>query len=83
AIASILYQLSTHPDKQQTLYEEIKHFLPSNDTPITADILEEMQYLKAIIKETLRMYPVVLGNGRCMTKDTVLKGYNIPKGVSS
>uniref|UniRef100_A0A8D9A7N3 Probable cytochrome P450 301a1, mitochondrial n=1 Tax=Cacopsylla melanoneura TaxID=428564 RepID=A0A8D9A7N3_9HEMI len=81
AIASILYQLSTHPDKQQTLYEEIKQFLPSKDTPITSDILEEMQYLKVIIKETLRMYPVVLGNGRCMTKDTVLKGYNIPKGV--
>lgn len=29
-----------------------------------------------------RMYPVVIGNGRCMTKDTVIKGYHIPKGVS-
>lgn len=27
------------------------------------------------------MYPVVLGNGRCMTKDTVVGGYKIPKGV--
>lgn len=28
------------------------------------------------------MYPVVIGNGRCMTNDTVIKGYHIPKGVS-
>lgn len=81
AIASILYQLSTHPDKQQLLYDEITSVLPNRDTPITSDILEDMQYLKAVIKETLRMYPVVLGNGRCMTKDTVIKGYNIPTGV--
>lgn len=27
------------------------------------------------------MYPVVLGNGRCMTKDTVVGGYKVPKGV--
>jgi len=29
-----------------------------------------------------RMYPVVIGNGRCMTKETVISGYKIPKGVS-
>ncbi|KAK0183508.1 hypothetical protein PV327_001545 [Microctonus hyperodae] len=29
----------------------------------------------------LRLYPVVIGNGRCMMKDTVIKGYHIPKGV--
>lgn len=28
------------------------------------------------------MYPVVIGNGRQLTKDTVICGYNIPKGVS-
>lgn len=27
------------------------------------------------------MYPVVIGNGRCMTKDNVIGGYQIPKGV--
>lgn len=29
------------------------------------------------------MYPVVIGNGRCMTKDTIICGYKIPKGVST
>jgi hypothetical protein len=28
-----------------------------------------------------RMYPVVIGNGRLLTRDTVIAGYRIPKGV--
>lgn len=28
------------------------------------------------------MYPVVIGNGRCMTKETIISGYKIPIGVS-
>uniref|UniRef100_A0A1B6KMR5 Cytochrome P450 n=1 Tax=Graphocephala atropunctata TaxID=36148 RepID=A0A1B6KMR5_9HEMI len=40
-----------------------------------------MLYLRAVIKETLRMYPVVIGNGRCMTRDSVVAGYQIPKGT--
>lgn len=27
------------------------------------------------------MYPVVIGNGRCLTKDTEICGYRVPKGV--
>lgn len=34
-----------------------------------------------IIVVFIRMYPVVIGNGRCMTKDTIIKGYRVPKGV--
>ncbi|KAJ9592494.1 hypothetical protein L9F63_015910 [Diploptera punctata] len=81
AVASILYQLSLHPDKQEQLYNEIQQVLPSQETPITSQHLEQMSYLKACIKETLRMYPVVIGNGRCMTRDTVIAGYQIPAGT--
>lgn len=41
-----------------------------------------MPYLKACIKETLRMYPVIIGNGRSLQTDTVIAGYKVPKGVS-
>ncbi|PNF21414.1 hypothetical protein B7P43_G15326 [Cryptotermes secundus] len=81
AVASILYQLSQHPEKQEILYDEIRTILPSPNTTLTAERLEQLNYLKACIKETLRMYPVVIGNGRLLTRDTVIAGYQIPKGV--
>lgn len=28
------------------------------------------------------MYPVIIGNGRSLQKDTILGGYHVPKGVS-
>jgi cytochrome P450 family 49 subfamily A len=81
ALASILYQLSRHPEKQKKLRDEIRTILPNSDSKLTSDKLEQLQYLKACIKETLRMYPVVIGNGRSMTKETIISGYKIPKGV--
>lgn len=81
AVASVLYQLALHPEKQALLYEEVSRVLPTSGSLIDARNLEDMKYLKACIKETLRMYPVVIGNGRCMTKDTVIGGYQIPEGV--
>jgi cytochrome P450 family 49 subfamily A len=81
AVASILYQLSLHQENQATLYEEINTILPDINAQITHEKLEQMHYLKACIKETMRMYPVVIGNGRCTTSDRVIGGYQIPKGV--
>nr|XP_031846911.1 probable cytochrome P450 301a1, mitochondrial [Nomia melanderi] len=81
AVASVLYQLALHPDKQNTAYDEVCNVLPSENMLIEGKHLDQLKYLKACIKETLRMYPVVIGNGRCMTKDTVINGYQVPKGV--
>ncbi|XP_047027668.1 probable cytochrome P450 49a1 isoform X1 [Helicoverpa zea] len=79
AVASILYQLSLRPSVQERLYEEISKVL--QDRPMKPGDVNQMPYLKACVKEVLRMYPVVIGNGRQLTKDTVICGYNIPKGT--
>ncbi|CAL7945298.1 unnamed protein product [Xylocopa violacea] len=81
AVASTLYQLALHPEKQNLAYDEVCDVLPDEDMKLDGKHLDKLKYLKACIKETLRMYPVVIGNGRCMTKDTVIKGYRVPKGV--
>jgi cytochrome P450 family 49 subfamily A len=83
AISSTMYQLSQNQDKQEKLYDELKNLLPNKDTPITPATLENMPFLRACIKETLRMYPVVLGNGRSLQSDAIIGGYNVPKGVSN
>lgn len=79
AVASILYQLSQRPEVQERLYDEISNVL--KDQSLSPGDINQMPYLKACVKEVLRMYPVVIGNGRQLSKDTVICGYNIPKGT--
>ncbi|XP_011299702.1 probable cytochrome P450 49a1 isoform X4 [Fopius arisanus] len=81
AVGSILYQLARNPEKQAILYDELMQILPREDMQINCKHLQDLKYVKACIRETLRMHPVVIGNGRCMTRDTIIKGYRIPKGV--
>lgn len=77
-----MYQLSQNEDKQEKLFEELRKAMSKKDSRITPTTIEQLPYLKACIKETLRMYPVVLGNGRNLQSDAVICGYNVPKGVS-
>lgn len=77
-----MLQLSQNPEKQDKLYEELLKVLPAQNSPITSETLENLPFLKACIKEALRMYPVVLGNGRSLQSNATICGYNVPKGVS-
>ncbi|XP_014227712.1 probable cytochrome P450 49a1 [Trichogramma pretiosum] len=81
SVGSVLYQLALHPEKQQLLHEELNRVLPEGGGPLEPRHLDQLKYLKACVRETQRMYPVVIGNGRCTQKDTVICGYQVPKGV--
>ncbi|XP_063537986.1 probable cytochrome P450 49a1 [Cydia strobilella] len=79
AVASTLYQISLRPHVQEKIYSEVSQALQGRD--LKPGDINQMPYLKACVKEVLRMYPVVIGNGRQLTKDTVICGYNVPKGT--
>jgi cytochrome P450 len=81
AVCSILYQLATRPVEQQKIFEELKQNIPDPDMPLTIQLLEKNKYTKSFIKEVLRMYSTVIGNGRTLQHDTPICGYMIPKGV--
>lgn len=54
AATSTIYQLSQNPDKQAMLYKELKSIMPDVRSPVDTKILEQMPFLRACIKETLR-----------------------------
>lgn len=76
----VLYLLARNPQSQATLQEEIDTVLGDHKGPLLPKHLAQMSYLKAVVKESFRIFPLTLGVGRELVKDTVLSGYLIPKG---
>ena len=54
----VLYMLAKNPEKQKILRQEVLS-LVGNSTCATPETLAQMPYLKAWLRETLRLYPVL------------------------
>nr|XP_032807072.1 sterol 26-hydroxylase, mitochondrial-like isoform X2 [Petromyzon marinus] len=77
-----LYHLAQMPALQEALCREVNAVVPGDAVP-GIDEVARMPLLKAVIKETLRLYPVVFQNARCIVDDgVVLGGYSLPKGTN-
>ncbi|XP_028415666.1 probable cytochrome P450 49a1 [Dendronephthya gigantea] len=74
----LLYLLSRNPDKQEKLYQELKPLDSDEDISVN----KTASYLKAILKESLRLHPVASIFSRVFTQDIELHGYHIPAGVN-
>ncbi|XP_063503394.1 cytochrome P450 27C1 isoform X2 [Pongo pygmaeus] len=75
-----VYLLARHPEVQQTVYREIVKNLGERRVPTAADV-PKVPLVRALLKETLRLFPVLPGNGRVTQEDLVIGGYLIPKGT--
>ncbi|TFK30718.1 cytochrome P450 [Coprinopsis marcescibilis] len=67
ALAWILYELGTHIDVQTALREEV---IELKDT--TADGINKLKLLDAVIKETFRLHPPILENHHEAGEDVVI-----------
>ncbi|XP_070770761.1 sterol 26-hydroxylase, mitochondrial [Enoplosus armatus] len=77
-----LHLLSMYPQIQDILYKEVSTSVPTDQIPSAAEVTR-MPYLKAVIKETLRMYPVVAVNARVIAaRDVAIGGYQFPEKTS-
>ncbi|XP_013107499.2 cytochrome P450 CYP12A2 [Stomoxys calcitrans] len=77
----ILLSLAKNPEKQNKLHEEVRQLLPQKDSAFSEASFQNMPYLRACIKESMRIYPLGVGNARALANDAVLSGYQVPKGT--
>lgn len=74
-----LYLLAKHPEQQERLLHAVRSAVPDGQ-PINEDSLARLPYVKAVIREALRLYPVAPFLTRILSEDIVLGGYHIPAG---
>ncbi|XP_029968604.1 cytochrome P450 [Salarias fasciatus] len=73
-ISWCLYQLAREPQIQDQLYREVLAVCPGDQVP-DSDAVSQMPLLKAVVRETLRLYPVVPGNARVSVEEMVVGGH--------
>ncbi|WP_394834168.1 cytochrome P450 [Pendulispora rubella] len=79
AMSWTLYLLSRHPDVARRVEAEADAVLGTR-LPALED-LPRMPYARAVIEESMRLYPPVWAVEREALADDVLGGYHIPKGT--
>lgn len=78
-VAFTLYLLAKNPKSQKKLQEEIDRVL-GDSAELLPEHIVEMNYLNYVVKESLRLYPISIGNARVLPQDAVLSGYSVPAG---
>lgn len=80
-LSFVLYHLAKNPTAQDRLYTEIRQ--QCGDGELNESMFANMPYLKACIKESLRLVPPVRdGIRRQVDSETVVAGYTIPGGTT-
>ncbi|RUS78676.1 hypothetical protein EGW08_013564 [Elysia chlorotica] len=75
-----LYTLAKNPRAQQKMYQEICEAKAQAGGQLSAEQIAKMPYVKAVVKETLRKYPITYSTSRYIDSDLEIAGYQIPAG---
>jgi len=83
AILWTLYHLAKYPDVQNKVRKEVSVLWenPCEASSINAENIEQMQYLNAVIDESMRLYPPVYAAYRDVKEETEIGGYQLKKNT--
>ncbi|KAI5645675.1 cytochrome p450 domain-containing protein [Phthorimaea operculella] len=74
--------IGSYPQVQDKVYEELQEVFQGSDRDVEKHDLPKLVYLEAVIKEVLRLYPVVPLIARQLNRDVELKNYTLTAGNS-
>ncbi|WCJ35043.1 cytochrome P450 family 705 subfamily A polypeptide 30 [Euphorbia peplus] len=74
----LMAELINHPRVMNKLRDEIKSFVGTKRLVEESDI-PNLHYLQAVIKETMRLHPIIAAMPRECVEDCKINGYDIPK----
>ncbi|KAJ8260104.1 hypothetical protein GJAV_G00177100 [Gymnothorax javanicus] len=75
-----IFNLSRNPSAQVKLLQEIQAVVPPDQSP-SAEYIKRMPYLRACLKESMRLSPSVPFTSRTLDKETMLGDYVLPTGT--
>jgi cytochrome P450 len=76
-----IYFVSKKPEIQQKMKEELKEHGITKETSLdNFDLVDKCQYIECVMKETLRLAPLVFGTLRTLLNDTNIDGIELRKG---
>ena len=61
--------LALHPEVQQKAAQEIKEVFGTVDAPIDFESLNQLTYLDMVVKETMRLFPVLPVSARVASEE--------------
>ncbi|XP_044262899.1 cytochrome P450 6g1-like [Tribolium madens] len=78
----VLYEIASNPNVQEKLRGEVNKAFENNGNKLPYEVLQQLQYLDAVINETLRCHPALLHTQKLCTKDFTFTPKNANKPVT-
>uniref|UniRef100_A0A1B0CFI6 Cytochrome n=1 Tax=Lutzomyia longipalpis TaxID=7200 RepID=A0A1B0CFI6_LUTLO len=81
-ISFTLLMLAIHQDIQDKVLEEIRSVNPNPTAEMTFEDAGKLTYMEMVLKETMRLFPILPISGRVCTEDTKFSNGVIPEGTN-
>jgi len=78
----LLHNLGRNQDVLAKVIAEVKEHVPDDRTPLSAQTLRKLKYVRKMVKESMRLTPTGPGVVRTVEcDDMVVSGYEVPRGT--